>query len=91
MAKAKPKPTPKPTPPPADKADPNIQAGDQPPVADKQPDPPPPADDSKSKPQGHVCVEPVRHNGNDYQPGDPIELTEAEAAPLLDQQAIAAA
>lgn len=79
--------------PPADKPDPNTQvpdpqAGDQPPAADKQPDPPPPANDKKSAGKDYVCLEPVKHNGKRHQPDDPIELTKAEAKPLLDQQAI---
>lgn len=36
----------------------------------------------------YVCVEPVKHNGKPHQPGDPIELTEDEAATLLAMGAI---
>lgn len=70
--------------------------GDEPP-APGAPDPgapdpgapnPPPADQDKPKAASHVCLEPVKHKGKRHQPGDPIELTEAEAEPLLAQQAI---
>jgi|GEM_PF-3732522 len=37
-----------------------------------------------------VVRSPLSHNGETYQPGEPIELTEAEAAPLLGVNAIEA-
>ncbi len=32
---------------------------------------------------------PVNHNGDDYKPGDPIDLEDKHAKPLLDVKAIA--
>jgi hypothetical protein len=76
MAKAKPAPE-APKPPEIDPAAPS--AGDPP--AD------PPAADP-APPKGYVCLEPVKHNGKRHKIDDPIELTEAEAEPLLKLQAI---
>lgn len=71
----------KPTPPETGKPDPDAPA---PSAGD------PPEDEGKNKPagKGYVCIEPVKHNGKDHAPGDPIELGEADAKPLLDLQAI---
>jgi hypothetical protein len=39
------------------------------------------AKDDKTK--VYTAVQPIRHSGELYAPGDPIELSDAHAAPLL--------
>ncbi len=71
-----------------DPAAPNAGADNDPPV-DPPAAPSAPANKGgKPKPGGYVCVEPVKRGGKRYMPDDPIELTDTEAKPLLDQQAI---
>lgn len=36
----------------------------------------------------HKVLSPIKHNGKDYAEGAPIELTEEEAAPLLEVFAV---
>lgn len=43
---------------------------------------------AKGPTKKYVVRTPVKHDGVDYPPGKSIELTEAEAAPLLVVQAI---
>lgn len=35
-----------------------------------------------------TALEPIRHNGQRYQVGDPLELSEEQAKPLLDAKAV---
>jgi hypothetical protein len=62
-----------------------------PPEASIQPKSDTNTEDQSTESASHVCLEPIKHKGKRYQPSDPIDLTEAEAGPLIKQQAVAPA
>lgn len=47
------------------------------------------AEAAEKKP--YTALVPIAHDGEDYAPGDPIELTDTEATPLLAVKAVEAA